>query len=322
MSNESAKAGLRIMALLEGAKGVLVLAAGLGLFALAHRDVQSLAEELVRHLHLNPARRFPRIFLHLAANLTDQRLWGLAAAAIVYSLMRLVEAWGLWRGWQWTKWFAAVSGGIYIPIEAHSAFHHFAWAKVIVLGVNTLVVAYLFFHLVNKRRRTCRPWEPQAVCPVGFLIAALLLCRASAVAADAPPSRDRPWHSAGEGGLRGEATSVRTPDIPVDPARSYSLVELIDLAETHNPETRFAWERARAQAATLGLARSELYPTLAASVLAQIDRETVFFGTSFYRHTIQEIEPTFVRGVAFFVVPRKSHSNRRLNAFGAPWREM
>jgi len=79
MFNASPKAGLRILALLEGAKGMLVLAAGLGLFALAHRDVQALAEELVKHFHLNPARRFPRIFLHLAANLADRRLWVLAA---------------------------------------------------------------------------------------------------------------------------------------------------------------------------------------------------------------------------------------------------
>jgi len=46
--------------------------------------------------------------------------------------------------------------------EVHSAFHHFAWAKFIVLGVNTLLVAYLFFHLVNKRRRACTRWEAQA----------------------------------------------------------------------------------------------------------------------------------------------------------------
>ena len=70
------------MALIEGVKGVLVLGAGLGLFALAHRDLQSIAEELVRHLHLNPARHLPRIFLHLGANLSDRRLWLLASAAI------------------------------------------------------------------------------------------------------------------------------------------------------------------------------------------------------------------------------------------------
>jgi uncharacterized membrane protein (DUF2068 family) len=168
MCNESAKAALRIMALLEGAKGVLVLAVGLGLFALAHRDVQAIAEELVKHLHLNPARRFPRIFLHLAANLADQRLWVLAAAATAYSFMRLIEAYGLWRDWQWTKWFAVVSGGIYIPIEIHSVFHHFAWAKVIVLGVNTLVVVYLFSHLAYESRdRRLNSWKAQTAAPCG-----------------------------------------------------------------------------------------------------------------------------------------------------------
>jgi len=141
------------MAVLEGAKGLVVLGAGLGLFALAHCNAQSIAEELVKHLHLKPAREFPRIFLHLAANLNNQRLWLLAAGATVYSMMRFVEAYGLWRDWQWVKWFAVVSGGIYIPVEIRGLFHHISWAKFVVLGVNTLVVAYVFFHLVNFQVR-------------------------------------------------------------------------------------------------------------------------------------------------------------------------
>jgi outer membrane protein TolC len=76
----------------------------------------------------------------------------------------------------------------------------------------------------------------------------------------------------------------------MDPAKTYSLPELIDLAETQNPETRLAWERARAQAAALGVARSELYPTLAASALAEINAGDTFFGTTFYRQTIQDID--------------------------------
>jgi len=50
------------------------------------------------------------------------------------------------------------------------------------------------------------------------------------------------------------------------------LAELIDLAEAHNPETRVAWEGARAQLAALGIARSELYATLAAIALSQTNR--------------------------------------------------
>jgi hypothetical protein len=56
MNGRSRNAGLRIVALFEGAKGVLLLAAGFGLLSLIHDDVQKMAEELVRHFHLNPAR--------------------------------------------------------------------------------------------------------------------------------------------------------------------------------------------------------------------------------------------------------------------------
>src|SRR5438552_2736324 len=124
----------------------------------------------------------------------------------------------------------------------------------------------------------------------GALLFAVLFCRAYAVSQEAPPSPDRPWHSQWEEQLALVGKFPDAPEFSINPSTNYSLGELIDLAETHNPETRFAWQRARAQAATLGLARSELYPTLAASALAQINRETAFLGTSFHRHTIQELE--------------------------------
>jgi len=68
------------------------------------------------------------------------------------------------------------------------------------------------------------------------------------------------------------------------------LPELIDLAESHNPETRVAWERARAQAAALGVARSELYPTLAAAALSGVARSQVYLVDRFYRQTIADFQ--------------------------------
>jgi uncharacterized membrane protein (DUF2068 family)/Fe2+ transport system protein FeoA len=156
MYNASPKAGLRMMALIEGAKGMLVLAAGLGLFALAHRDLQSMAEQLVRHLHLNPARHLPRIFLHLAANLSDRRLWLFASAAIIYSTISFVEAYGLWHDWKWMKWFAVLSGGIYIPAELGELLYHFSWAKLILFGVNAFVVAFILLQVAFARGRNIR----------------------------------------------------------------------------------------------------------------------------------------------------------------------
>jgi len=50
---------------------------------------------------------------------------------------------------------------------------------------------------------------------------------------------------------------------PLDAAHTYSLAELIDLAERNNPQTRIAWERARQRADELGIAKSSYYPLLA-----------------------------------------------------------
>jgi outer membrane protein TolC len=84
------------------------------------------------------------------------------------------------------------------------------------------------------------------------------------------------------------AEQMREPAL--NPVNAYSLAELIDVAESHNPATRVTWERARAQAASLGVARSELYPTLAAAVLSETSRAEVLFGNRFYSQTQQDFQ--------------------------------
>jgi outer membrane protein len=48
----------------------------------------------------------------------------------------------------------------------------------------------------------------------------------------------------------------------LDPAHPYTLAELIDLAEHHNPSTRTIWERAKQKARELGVAKAAYYPEL------------------------------------------------------------
>src|SRR5712671_5883882 len=110
----------------------------------------------------------------------------------------------------------------------------------------------------------------------------LLLVATPAFAQSAPPSPNRPWTAnADERQLL--ADPRRDAALRFDPAKAYSLAELIDLAQRHNPDTRVAWEQARAQAAALGVARSELYPTLTAAALAQANRSDVLVENTFVR---------------------------------------
>lgn len=141
--SEVATAGLRAAALFEASKGGVVILAGFGLLALVHRDVQELAEELVRHLHLNPAKRFPHIFLDAAAAATDTRLWGLALAAMAYALVRFIEAYGLWRQRVWAEWLGIISGSIYVLMELYELTVSVTTLKVVVLAVNLFIVGWL-----------------------------------------------------------------------------------------------------------------------------------------------------------------------------------
>jgi uncharacterized membrane protein (DUF2068 family) len=146
-------AGLRIVALFEGAKGLLVLLAGFGLLSFIHKDIHEAAMRLVRHIHLNPASHYPRIFLDLTERVNDTGLWSMAVAAAMYSLVRLVEAVGLWMKKGWAEWFAVLTGGMYIPLEICEVYRAVTWPRVTVLVVNVVVVSYLLSILVRNGKQ-------------------------------------------------------------------------------------------------------------------------------------------------------------------------
>ena len=142
---------LRTIAVYEAAKGALVLLTGFGLLAFIHRDIEQFAEQVVAHLHLNAASRFPRIFLDASANLTDARLWLLAVLAAAYAMVRFVEAYGLWRGRRWAEWLAALSAGIYLPFEVYELFKGATWISVGALVANVLVIGLMVAALHRSR---------------------------------------------------------------------------------------------------------------------------------------------------------------------------
>jgi outer membrane protein len=132
---------------------------------------------------------------------------------------------------------------------------------------------------------------------ISFLI--LLLARITP-AQTAPASPDHPWRGLGEARIKADARNLTEPGLSFDQEKTYSLPELIDLAESHNPETRVAWERARAQAAAWGVARSELYPTVAAAALAGVDRDQTYLADRFFRHTTGDFETVLNLNYAIF----------------------
>jgi outer membrane protein TolC len=83
-----------------------------------------------------------------------------------------------------------------------------------------------------------------------------------------------PWSSA-DGKRQPRLASLidrLAADVAIDPDKEHGLADLIDLAQRLNPETRRAWEEARAAAARLGQRESAWFPTLAAAAAAGTSR--------------------------------------------------
>lgn len=144
--------GIRVIAVFEASKGVLVLSAGLGLLSLVHHDLQATAERLVRHSHLNPARHYPRIFIEAASHMNDSRLRSLATLAFLYAAVRFIEAYGLWQMRVWAEWFAIIAGSLFLPVEAYEFLRRATWMRGIVFLGNLFIVAYLVYILLSNRR--------------------------------------------------------------------------------------------------------------------------------------------------------------------------
>ncbi len=150
---ETSRSGIRMVAVFEATKGLLVLLAGFGVLELIHKDLHQAAEQLVRHLHINPARHYPRIFTDAINHLTDARLWILALSALLYSLVRFVEAIGLWKQRPWAEWFGLLTGGMYIPLEVFEITREVTWPKAAVLIVNSVIVIFLAHTLYRSGQR-------------------------------------------------------------------------------------------------------------------------------------------------------------------------
>lgn len=139
----SKSADLRLVAVFEAAKGILVFATACAIFKFIHADVQEAAEQLVKHFHLNPASRYPRIFLEIASHIDDARLLALGLGALAYAAVRLVEAYGLWYGRRWAWIFGLISAGLYIPIEIFELAKRVNWAEAVLFLVNVLILFVL-----------------------------------------------------------------------------------------------------------------------------------------------------------------------------------
>jgi len=142
---------LRSIALFEAIKGLLALAAACGLLSFRHTDLHVATDAFLLRHGIDPERHYTRLLIESVAKATHHHVGQIAAVALAYALIRLVEGYGLWRGKHWAEWFAVISAGIYLPLELQHFAHHASFLNAGVILFNLLLIVYLAWLLKKQR---------------------------------------------------------------------------------------------------------------------------------------------------------------------------
>jgi uncharacterized membrane protein (DUF2068 family) len=138
-------------------KGTLALLLAFGVYHTAGEGLGRVFDRIIRFIHLDPENQFlSYIGDNLDAIKPGNARW-FATGTFFYSLFSLVEGVGLIFRASWAGWLAIGESAFFIPIEIFEIVHHhelvmrgevshsgFTWKVCVILGLNILIVWYLF----------------------------------------------------------------------------------------------------------------------------------------------------------------------------------
>lgn len=145
---------LRLLAVERLLKGTALIVAAIVAYHVATRRASLLSwiEQLVvaagplgeqLGLHLTTAPPVRWLEAMLGGDGEPIRLAGVLLLG--YGLLQLVEGVGLWGGWLWAEYLAAVATALFLPLEIYEIVEHPTVLKVAALVVNLLAVGYLVY---------------------------------------------------------------------------------------------------------------------------------------------------------------------------------
>ena len=149
-ATQRSSAGIVLIGLFKLFKGLLLLAAGLGMLRLLHRDVAETVNHWIQILRVDPDNHYVHQAISRVINVTPKQLRELSVGSFIYAALLLTEGIGLLARKHWAEYVTVISTALFIPLELYELSRHVTVAKVVVLVINVVVVWYL----VRRLKRT------------------------------------------------------------------------------------------------------------------------------------------------------------------------
>ena len=142
---------LKTIACLKVLRGSIAITIGVSLFLVYRRSeaFSWLDHPILGGIASNDP--FLQMVFAWLGSFNQAQILSIAVLACLMGALRWVEAGGIWFNQSWAQWLAVFSGFIYIPFEINELIHRFSWLMIVILFINTLIVAYLLYVLYAKR---------------------------------------------------------------------------------------------------------------------------------------------------------------------------
>jgi len=145
--------GLRLIAAFKLFKGLVLFAVGIGAVKLLHKDVAFEVERWADLFRVDPNNHYIHHLLERFSILDDRKLKELGVGTFFYSALLLTEGTGLLLAKRWAEYFTIIVTSSFMPLEIYELTKRVSWARLVVLILNIIVVAYLVIELRRNHKK-------------------------------------------------------------------------------------------------------------------------------------------------------------------------
>jgi uncharacterized membrane protein (DUF2068 family) len=143
--------GLRVVGGMKLASGLVLAAAGFGIFRMLDRDIGAALDHFLSRLHLDPENRLIHEVLVHVGGLNHSQLRLLGVGTLFYAALHVVEGTGLIFKRLWAGYLTVIASSALLPLELYEIARKCTWVRVSVLAVNVVIVIYLVIKLRRER---------------------------------------------------------------------------------------------------------------------------------------------------------------------------
>ncbi len=128
-----------------------MIAVGIGVLHLMHRDIEQTVMHWVNMLRIDPENHWIHRILARIFRVSPKQLRAISLGTFLYAGLFLTEGTGLLLRKRWAEYFTIITTSSLLPLELYELVKHFTPAKLMVTIANVAIVAYLVYSVHRNK---------------------------------------------------------------------------------------------------------------------------------------------------------------------------